>query len=60
MLDHLQGMPDPSEMTEPIIDEDAIALQAKLRELATRPVEDLNSAIILATIPASRSRLHCQ
>lgn len=52
MLDHLQGMPDPSEMTEPVIDEDAIALQAKLRELATRPVEDLNSAIILATIPA--------
>ena len=52
MLDHLQGMPDPSELYEPTEDADAVAFQAKLRELANRPVDDLNSAVIYATIPA--------
>ena len=52
MLEHLSGLPDPSELFAPEIDHDAIAFQAKLRELASRPVDDLNNAVIYATIPA--------
>ena len=52
LLENLNAFPHPSELTAPTDDEDAIALQEKLHELANRDVEDLGSAYILATVPA--------
>ena len=52
VLDHLSAMPDPSTLRAPEVDYDALALQAKLRELATRPMTDLSQATIVPAIPA--------
>ena len=52
MLEHLQAMPDPAELFEPSVDHDAIALQARLHELATRPLSDLSQATIVPAVPA--------
>lgn len=52
MIEHLNAYPEPHELSAPEDDDDAIALQAKLRELASRQVDDLNYKAIVPIIPA--------
>jgi hypothetical protein len=52
MLENLQAMPDPEDLYEATEDEDAIALQNRLRELANRDVADLSYKTILPVVPA--------
>lgn len=45
-------MPHPSTLSEEAVDEDAVALFAKLRELASRPLNDLETAVIVPVVPS--------
>ena len=52
MIEHHDAYPELSELSEPEDDEDAIALQEKLRELASRSVTDLRHKAFVPIIPA--------
>ena len=52
LLENRNAMPHPEELREPTEDEDAKALFAKLRELSTRPLNSLETAVIVPVVPS--------
>ena len=52
MHEHRRAMPPKHTLREPTEDEDAAALHAMLRELATRPLHDLETAVIVPVVPS--------